>query len=423
MQKKTLVCAVVILFSNLNSESKEKITKFTREKSRESQLYLNYMLASTGTCRHESLDNVEVLDKNKVAQDVVFKRLCRSGDHEKVADKLGIEGIETRLSKEVLLMIANTLENHSKHESSLERCLRSLTERFPTDEKVVYFSAIRLIKQKKFNDALRKIDNFLRAANLRARHGSFWALKSAIYSDSLDDIDKAVIAVDEGLSHAPRHPQLLQVKLNILLKQKNELAAIDILKKIVDVTEDPEARRMLIALHAKNNQYSDALDELLLLNDNSLEGFLTKISFLINLKRYKEAFAALKKEKAALNTFLYRKLHLELLLKSGARDVIVYRMLLPKFLGKQSVDEKLFYQILELLPSCRVQERAIRKIWDKVYDSGSINLCVKLVESALTLGFFVYAKDVSEFVLNRRPAVVNRVFWQNVLSECRRNLS
>ena len=128
MQKKTLVCAVVILFSNLNSESKEKVAKFTREKSRESQLYLNYMLASSGTCRYESLDNVEALDKNKVAQDVVFKRLCRSGDHEKVAEKLGVEGIESRLSKEVLLMIATTLDNHSKHEGSLERCLRSLTE-------------------------------------------------------------------------------------------------------------------------------------------------------------------------------------------------------------------------------------------------------------------------------------------------------
>ena len=221
---------------------------------------------------------------------------------------------------EIQLIFAQSFLNLSQDEKA-ESIFKKMSEKFPDNEQVAYYTAVSYIKNNQIDKALNFINQCIEKQGLRNKHFLFYFLKSKIYSQ-LGMNKEALEFIEKSLDLFPRFDKgwLLKALLEEQLGRVND--AIKGYKSFLDlVGRDAAVEKQLVHLLFSQQRFGEAADVLRGMEVDSPEYFFDLA--LIDFKAGKQNLALESIEKALQKFPDFRKarlLKVEILLSQNQKE-------------------------------------------------------------------------------------------------------
>jgi tetratricopeptide (TPR) repeat protein len=158
---------------------------------------------------------------------------------------------------EFQLLIAQAYLN-TDQEAKAVKLFTALTEKYPDNEQVAYYTALSFIQNNQIEKALAFIDECLKKPILHSKHFLFYFLKSKIYLQQHEPA-KALAMIEKSIEVFPKFDRGWLFK-SILLEQQGKInEAISGYKKFLDIVGSEEnVEKQLVQLLFSQKRYSEA---------------------------------------------------------------------------------------------------------------------------------------------------------------------
>jgi tetratricopeptide (TPR) repeat protein len=240
-----------------------------------SDIYRDYLIAELNLSRKAPKESLEMLHKlsglplspeaKKNVEHALVRILSKNGRYEQVAskDKALFEN-----DMEVQLLFAEAYINTGRLKDA-EGLLRILRKKFSTNEQVVYFLGVLLVKQGRNDEAITEIDSFLSKSLSQPKHAMFHLLKAKIYM-SINKGNDALIALDKGIELYPEFDKAWLMRALLLQNKQDIDGAVKSYKKFLDISpNNNDVRRQLVTILASQRRFEQAKSELEKINDDT----------------------------------------------------------------------------------------------------------------------------------------------------------
>lgn len=144
------------------------------------------------------------------------------------------------------------------YDAKAENLFTELTEQYPDDEQVAYYSAVSYLKNGQFDRALTFLDKCLQRSGLKSKYFLFHFLKSKVYMQK-NQPQKALVALEKSLKLFPKFDQGWLFK-GILYEQMGKInEAITGYKNFLDIVgSDVMIEKQLVQLLFSQKRFQEA---------------------------------------------------------------------------------------------------------------------------------------------------------------------
>ncbi|MFA6527379.1 MAG: tetratricopeptide repeat protein [Candidatus Babeliales bacterium] len=265
-------------------------------------------------------------------------------------------------------------------ETKANTILSALTEKYPDNEQISYYTAVSLLQKQDFKAALKFIDKCLKKEALKARHFLFLFLQSKIYLHT-KDFPKALASIDESLKRSPRFDRGWLFKA-ILLEQQGKInEAINGYKHFLDISGNDETiEKQLVQLLFMQNRFTEAADCLKKIRSNKPEYFFDMALIELRGQQYESALKNIDEALTKNPSFKKaRLLKIEILL--ALKDFDALGSFMHAWIEKNPLDTSIIHTLL-LLPKADVPLNVLIKCLEKVVkkENASINILAALAD-------------------------------------------
>jgi len=162
---------------------------------------------------------------------------------------------------DIQLIYAQSLLNTS-HDKQAEKLLHQLKNKYPTNERVAYYSATHSEKTNNLQKALDDISAFLKKTPLRTKHFLFYFLQAKILL-KMKKVPESLRAINKCLTLHGRFDKGILFKALLLEQTGNIAQAIESYKNFVNVTGyNPSINKHIVKLLFTQNKFTQAAEQL-----------------------------------------------------------------------------------------------------------------------------------------------------------------
>ncbi|MFC1854408.1 tetratricopeptide repeat protein [Candidatus Dependentiae bacterium] len=298
------------------------------ESAEKYELYLKAIYQNTSGDRgavEDTSSSLMSMAPHAAAYDVRTKYLFETGQFSKLI-KLPIFSSDDwkKLNWETILLGSRAMEAAGKTKRS-DAMFDYLREKHPDRDQIVYFDSVRLLKRGNRDKALERIDSFLEGATLKARHAIFYQLKASVFMKPPKvELKKALSMINKSLELNPRNPKTWLSKAALHDRLGQDDKAINALRSLLNTTDNPSFRKILVERLFKKSQFKKAAEELEKINEETPEHYFDLALLMWKAEDFKNAEKNINKSLSLNKNFRKaRFLKLEILLAQDKKNKIL----------------------------------------------------------------------------------------------------
>lgn len=232
-------------------------------------------------------------------------------------------------------------------ETKANTILTTLTEKYPDNEQVAYYTAVSLIQKQDFGAALKFIDKCLKREVLKSRHFLFLFLQSKIHLQA-KEYQKALTSIDESLKRFPRFDRGWLFKALLFEQQGKISEAINGYKHFLDISgSDETIEKQLVQLLFMKHRFTEAASYLKRIHSDKAEYFFDMALIESHGKQYESALENI--NHAITKNPSFRKarlLKIEILI--AIKDYDALGSFMQKWMLKNPLDNSIIHTFLLL---------------------------------------------------------------------------
>lgn len=253
-----------------------------------------------------SLTHFQELQEAKYTHEGYIRLLFDRGDFKAVAELVdkNPQAFEENFSDnlEVRLLVAQSML-HAGHEDKAEELFQALSQGFPDNEQVAYYTIVSYIKSNDLQQALEHISDAIKRPTLRSKHFLFYFLRSKIYMMT-NQPQLALASIEESLKLFPKFDRGWLFKAMLLEQQGRAKEAITGYERFLNIVgRDENVEKQLIQLLFSEQQFDKASTYLKKMKSNTPEYFFDLALIESKAKNYVKAIQFINKAIALNKNF------------------------------------------------------------------------------------------------------------------------
>ena len=269
-QKFILILVVIVNFTSLLAVS-VSFGDIEETTHKNAQKYCDFLIGEYELAQGDLTDSAEAFNRlgdSEGATHGLIRVLSDQNRHDLIIKHVG----KFKDDIEIQLIFFRSFLALEKVKQA-EKVLLELTKRNPKDASVSYYYSVFLIGEKRFEQAVKFMDEFIKKTSCDSRHFLFYFLKAKTYL-SMEQVENAKNSLKECLKLNSNFDKALLLKANIAEKEGDTKEAMRCYKNILDMGVQNEfAQQQLVNYLFEKKEYKEAEKILRMIPGNNAEYF------------------------------------------------------------------------------------------------------------------------------------------------------